>query len=147
MLNPHQRCGYSDSPFARKDTVLYCRVQKWVEGGGHQVTPDTKRKLYLRKIHFFVIEKYAEDATQDEKQFPDLLESIMKAPGLVKEELRRILFKMSRFKPEIPKIRVCTFQMSGKIPDSSKTSPRAHLFAIFGRASGQIIIQKCGSLR
>ena len=31
-INPHQRCGYSDSPFARKDTFLYCRVQKLVGG-------------------------------------------------------------------------------------------------------------------
>ena len=45
---------------------------------------------------------------------------------------------MSQFRPKITKIRVCTFQMSGKITDSSKTSPRAPLFAIFGRASGQI---------
>ena len=30
IVNPHQRCGYSDSPFARKDTFPYCRVQKWV---------------------------------------------------------------------------------------------------------------------
>ena len=26
LINPHQRCGYSDSPFARKHTFLYCRV-------------------------------------------------------------------------------------------------------------------------
>ena len=26
MIHPHQRCGYSDLPFARKDTFLYCRV-------------------------------------------------------------------------------------------------------------------------
>ena len=32
IINPHQRCGYSDSPFARKDTFLYCRVWKWVKG-------------------------------------------------------------------------------------------------------------------
>ena len=25
VFNPHQRCGYSDSPFARNDTFLYCR--------------------------------------------------------------------------------------------------------------------------
>ena len=33
LINPHQRCGYSDSPFARRDTFLYCRVQKWVGRG------------------------------------------------------------------------------------------------------------------
>ena len=30
LINPHQRCRYSDLPFARKDTLLYCRVQKWI---------------------------------------------------------------------------------------------------------------------
>ena len=34
LINPHQRCGYSDSPFARKDTFLYCRVQKGIGRGG-----------------------------------------------------------------------------------------------------------------
>ena len=31
---------------------------------------DTKRKLYIRKIHVFVIEKSVEDAKQDEKTRP-----------------------------------------------------------------------------
>ena len=48
---------------------------------------DTKRKLYRRKRHVFLMEKYIEDANQDEKHVPDLLESIMKGSGLVKEEL------------------------------------------------------------
>ena len=34
LINPDQRCGYSDSPFARIYLFLYCRVQKWVGGGG-----------------------------------------------------------------------------------------------------------------
>ena len=66
----------------------------------------TKRKLYPRKRHFFVIEKYVEDAKQEEKDVPDLLEAVMRSPGLAKEELRPILSKMSQFKPEITKIRV-----------------------------------------
>ena len=48
---------------------------------------DTKRKLYLRKRHFFVMEKYIEDAKQEEKDVPDLLESIMRPTDPVKEEL------------------------------------------------------------
>ena len=110
FVNPHQRCGYRDSPFARKDTFLYCRVQKWVgesswrQGGTH------KRKLYLRKRHCFVIEKYIEDARQDEKHVPDLLESIMRPPGLVKEELRQVLFKMNQIRSKInKKDKVSTF--------------------------------------
>ena len=42
LTNPHQRCGYSNSPFARKDTFLYCRVQKWVGGGGHGMSEVSK---------------------------------------------------------------------------------------------------------
>ena len=76
---------------------------------------------------------------------PDLLESIIQPPGLVKEELRPNLFKTNKFRPEITKIRVCNFQMSGKITDSANVAFEAvilthphSLFAIFGRASGQI---------
>ena len=56
-----------------------------------------KKKLTLRKRHFFVIEKYVEDVKQDEKDVPDLLESIMRPTDPVKEELRRNLCKMSKF--------------------------------------------------
>ena len=67
---------------------------------------DIKRKLYLRKRHFFVMEKYIEDARQEEKDVPDLLEAIMRLTDPVKEELRQNLMKMSQFRPEITKIRV-----------------------------------------
>ena len=97
-----------------------------------------KNKLTLSKTYFFVIEKHVEDVKQDEKHVPDLVESIMEGFGLVKEELQLISFKSNQFRPKISKIRVCTFQTSGKIPDSSKTSPRAPFLAIFGRASSQI---------
>ena len=76
------------------------------------------------------MEKYIEDVEQDEKHVPDLLEAIMRPTCFVKEELRPILFKMTQFRPEITKARVCTFQMSGKITDSSWTSPQAPLFPI-----------------
>ena len=134
MINPHQRCGYSDLPFARKDTFLYCTVQKWVGRGCGVVWQQVDPK----KKTFFVIENYVADVKQNEKHVPDLLEPIMGPPGLVKEELRRILFKMDQIRSKITKNRVCTFQMSGKMTDSSKTSPRAPLFAIFGCASGHI---------
>ena len=55
----------------------------------------TKRKLYLRKRHFFLIEKYIEDAKQDEKQIPDLLEAIIQPIDPVKDELRQKLFKIT----------------------------------------------------
>ena len=89
-----------------------------------------KKKLYPRKTHSFVMEKSVEDAKQKEKDAPDLLEAVMRPTCFVKEELRPILFKLTQFRPEITKMRVCTFQMSAKIPDSSWTSPRAPLFPI-----------------
>ena len=67
---------------------------------------DTKRKLTLRKRHFFVIEKYIEDARQKEKDVPDLLEAIMRPTCPVKEELRQNLFKLNQFRPEVTKIRI-----------------------------------------
>ena len=75
-----------------------------------------KRKLYLRKRHFFLIEKYIEDARQDEEHVPDLLEATIQPPGFVKDELRQKLFKMTqitskitKIKSKIKKIRVSTF--------------------------------------
>ena len=44
-------------------------------------------KLIPRKRTFFVTEKCFDDTRQDEKHVPDLLEAIMRPPGLVKEEL------------------------------------------------------------
>ena len=68
------------------------------------------------------MEKCFEDARQDEKHVPDLLEAIMRPPGPVKEELRQKLSKIDQFESKIPKIRVCTFQMSGKIRDSANVA-------------------------
>ena len=81
------------------------------------------QKLYLRKRHVFVIEKSIEDVKQEEKDVPDLLESIMRLTDPAKEELRRILFKMGQFRPKIIKIRVSTFWMSRKITDSRRRLP------------------------
>ena len=54
QVNPHQRCGCSDSPFARRDSFLYCRVWKWVGGGGTGVSGDTKKQLTLSKACFLL---------------------------------------------------------------------------------------------
>ena len=69
----------------------------------------------------------------------------MKPTDPVKEELRQKLFETTQFGSKIKKIRVCTFQMSGKIPDSANVASEAvilsnphTLFAIFGPARGQI---------
>ena len=66
-------------------------------------------KLILRKIYFFGREKYIEDLKQEEKDVPDLLESIMRPTCLVKEELRQHLMKMTQFRPKIQKIKVSAF--------------------------------------
>ena len=72
---------------------------------------DTKRKLYLRKRHFFVtsIETCIEDAKQEEKDVPDLLEAIMRPTDPVKEELRQNSMNMRQFGRKITKIKVSTF--------------------------------------
>ena len=66
--------------------------------------------------------EYIEDARQEQKDAPDLLEAILRPTCLVKEELRPNLSKLIQFRPEITKIRVCTFQMSGKITDSANVA-------------------------
>ena len=68
-----------------------------------------KKKVVPKKRHFFVMEKYVEDAKQEEKDVPDLLEPIMRPTCCIKEELRPNLFKLTPFRPEITKIRVSTF--------------------------------------
>ena len=63
------------------------------------VCPNTTKQVDpIKKIRtFFVMEKYVEDAKQEKKDVPDLLEAIMKGSGLVKEELRQNLFKLTHF--------------------------------------------------
>ena len=82
----------------------------------------------ISKGYFFLIEKYIEDLRQDEKHVPDLLESIMRPTDPIKEELRQILFKTNTFRPEITKMRVCTFQMSGKNQGFDQRSLRGSNF-------------------
>ena len=82
------------------------------------------KKLTLRKRHFFVMEKYIEDVKQDQKTVPDLVEPIIAPTDPLKEELRRILFKMNQYRPEIIKIRVSTFWTSGKSTDSCQRPTR-----------------------
>ena len=55
------------------------------------------------------MEKYNGDVRQDEKHVPDPLEAIIEPPGLVKDELRQKLFKMTKFESKITKMKVSTF--------------------------------------
>ena len=99
-----------------------------------------KKQKTISKIHFFLMEKYVEDARQDEKHVPDLLEAIIPPSGPVKDELRQKLFKTTQFRPEITKTRVCTFQMSGKIPDSTNVA----FEAVIPTHPTPFLLKKCG---
>ena len=81
-----------------------------------------KNKLTLRVTHFF-IEKYIEDVKQEQKDVPDLLESIIRPTDPLEEELRNILFKMIQYRLKIIKIKVSTFWMSGRIPGFHRRLP------------------------
>ena len=87
------------------------------------------------------MEKYIEDAKQDEKHVPDLLEAIIQPPGLVKAELQQKLFKMIQFGSTMEKIRVCTFQMSGKTDSTNvafeapSSPPFRNIWPIYGKTA------------
>ena len=49
------------------------------------VCTHTKKQKTISKGYIFLIEKYFEDARQDEKHVPDLLEAIMRPKDPVKE--------------------------------------------------------------
>ena len=83
-----------------------------------------KTENHIKKT-FFLMEKCFEDVRQDEKHVPNLLESIIQPTDPVKDELRQKLFKTNQFGSKIKKIRVCTFQMSGKIRDSTNVASEA----------------------
>ena len=96
-------------------TFLYCRVQKSIlqapemswRGWTSGVTSH-KKEVVPKKKQFFVLDKYIEDAKQEEKDVPDLLEAIPRPTDLVKEELRQNVFKLSQFGSKITKIKVST---------------------------------------
>ena len=73
-----------------------------------------KKQKTISKRQAFLIEKYIEDARQDEKHVPDLLEAIMKGSGLVKEELRLILYKLSQFRSKSLKSGFALLRCPGK---------------------------------
>ena len=91
----------------------------------------TRRKLSQRKGCVFVIDKYVEDVKHDQKPVLDLLEPIIRPTDPVKEALQRILFKMSQYRPEIIKLRVSTFWMSGKSMDSRRRPPQPRRLVSF----------------
>ena len=70
------------------------------------------------------MEKYVEDARQEETHVPDPLEAIMRPTDPVKEELRRNLCKMNQFRPKIIKIRVQLFgfRKSDRFPPEANAS-------------------------
>ena len=64
------------------------------------VCPRTKKHKTFSNRHFFVMEKYIEDARQDEKHVPDLLESIIQLPGLVREDYGKSCSKLTNLDPK-----------------------------------------------
>ena len=79
-----------------------------------------KKEVVLGEKYFLVIGKHVEDVKQKRKDVPDLVESIMRPTDPAKEGLRRISFNMRQFRPEIIKIRVSTFWMSGQSTESRR---------------------------
>ena len=108
MFNPHQRCGYSDSPFARIYFFYTAGSRNRFEGM-EPVATHTKKEKTVSKRHFFLMKKYFEDARQDRKHVPDLLESIMRPTDPVKEELRQKLFKITQISSKNTKMRLSKF--------------------------------------
>ena len=108
VFHPHQRCGYSDSPFARIHYFYTAGSRNRFEGMEPVATRTQKQKT-ISKRYFFLREKCFEDLRQDEKHVLDLLESIIWPTDPVKNELRQKLFKIDKVRPKIPKIKVSTF--------------------------------------
>ena len=75
----------------------------------YPVFTDTKKQKTISKRHFFLMEKCFEDARQDEKHVPDLLEAIIQSTDPVKEELRQKLSKIDQIRSKIKKMRVSKF--------------------------------------
>ena len=107
VVHPHQRCGYSDSPFSRGYTFSILQgpetdLREWKRC----VDTPQNIKPYQKDTCFLYIEKYNEDVRQDEKHVPDLLESIMRPKLFVKDELRPNSFKIDQCRAEVRKIQV-----------------------------------------
>ena len=62
-----------------------------------------------KKKTCFFIEKHIEDARQDKKHVPDLLESIMRPTDPVKEEFPTNSMNMDQIRFKIQEFRVSTF--------------------------------------
>ena len=73
------------------------------------VATHTDKQKAISKRYVSLIEKYIEDARQDEKHVPDLLEAIMRPTDPVKDELRQKLSKIDQFGSKITKVRVSKF--------------------------------------
>ena len=87
------------------------------------------------------MEKYFEDARQDEKHVPELLKSRLRPKPCVKEGLRPIAFKMIQFAPKNKKTR---FQLFGFrkskvfLPETNASLLAGRFSTTFDPARGQI---------
>ena len=62
--------------------------------GSAAVGTNTQEEVDPKRHTFTLIEEYVEDVKQDQQSVPDMLEWIMKPPGLVEAELRMIFMKI-----------------------------------------------------
>ena len=108
------------------------------------VGPGHKKEVVPKKKTLFCYRKIYWDARQEEVDVPDPLEAIMRPTCLVKEELRPNLFKLTQFRPEITKIRICTFQMSGKKPGFVLDQPPSTPFSNYLAALAAKYSKKIG---
>ena len=114
MVNPHQRCGYSDSPFARRDTFLYCRLQKWVGGewtpvgiGWHHTQKEVVPKKKTRFCYQYG--KICWGRQAGGKTRPGSAGIDNEASWSCKRRVTETLMNMTQFGSKITKIKVSTF--------------------------------------
>ena len=142
LFHPHQRCGYSGSPLARIHYFYTAGPRKGLEAADTGARTHKKEVVPTsrNKYTFLLQKKYIEDVEQEKKDVPDLLGSIMRPTDPVKEELRRILMKISQFRSKFQEYKVCSFQMSAKILDFRQRLPagaKQLLFSQFFPTSGK----------
>ena len=76
-----------------------------------------QKAVVPKQTYVFVIESHIDDVSQGHEPLPDLVESIMKAPGLLKEGIQPMLFKTVNLDPNTTEI------LKFKIPKSVCQSP------------------------
>ena len=106
-LNPHQRFGYSNSPFAGEDYFYTAGSTNESQGVGIGGTRH-KKEVAVRQTHLF-IEPCVRDIICRRNLALDLLQLIIRPTRLSREELQRISSNMQQFRSPINEFRACLF--------------------------------------